>query len=82
MFLLAGFRRTNLSGVSHPAFDSQLRQQIQKPLHGSNGFDAHQHRARKFGIKIPHLVAFVHQRAIHHFSGLGIEHRQGLLASV
>jgi hypothetical protein len=27
-------------------------------------------------------TTFVHQRAIHHFSGYGVEHRQRLLASV
>src|ERR1700756_755411 len=37
---------------------------------------------RKLGIKLPHFLAFVLQRTIHHFSGLGVEHRQRLLASV
>jgi len=82
MFLLAGFCSTNLCGVSDLAFDSQFFQQVQKPMHGSDGFDAHLHRVRKLTIKLPHLVAFVHQRSIHHFSGLGVEHRQRMLASV
>ena len=82
MFLLAGFRSTNLRGIPHLALDSQLLEQVQKPLHGSDGFDAYQHRMRKLSIKLPHLVAFVHQRLIHNFSGLGVEHRQRLLASV
>ena len=82
VFLFARLRGANLGGVPDLAFDAQLFQQVQKPPHRSNRFDAHQHRARKFGIKLPHLVAFVHQRAIHHFSAYGVEHRQGLLTSV
>jgi hypothetical protein len=33
-------------------------------------------------MKLPHFLAFVRQRAIHHFPAYGIEHRHGLLASV
>src|SRR5215471_15367066 len=82
MFLLAGFCCTNLCGVSDLAFDPQFFEQVQKPMHASDGFDAHQHRVRKLNIKLPHLVAFVHQCSIHDFSGFGVEHRQRLLASV
>src|SRR6516162_8943970 len=64
------------------AFDSQLLHQVQKPLHRTSSFDAHKHWAQKLRIKLPHLVAFVHQRSIHDFSGFGVEHRQRLLASV
>src|SRR5262249_43240113 len=53
-----------------------------KPLHRSDSFDAHQHRARKLGIKLPHGAAFVQQRAIHHFTAYCVQHRQRLLASV
>src|SRR6516164_5225614 len=82
MFLLAGFCCTNLGSIPNLAFDSQFFQQVQKPMHGSDGFDPHQHRVRKLSIKLPHLVAFVHQRSIHKFSGLSVEHRQRLLASM
>src|SRR6516162_2606218 len=82
MFLLAGFGCANLCGVPDLAFDSQFFEQVQKPIHGSNGFDAHQHRVRKLSIKLPHLVAFVHQSSSHNFSSLGVEHRQRLLASM
>src|SRR5262245_37059743 len=82
MFLLARFRGTNLRGVPHLALDSQFFQQIQKPLHRSDRFHAHEHRAGKLRIKLPHLMAFVHQRSIHDFSGCGVEHRQRLLASM
>jgi hypothetical protein len=82
MLLLARFGSANLCGVPDLAVDPHFFQQIQKPLHGSNRFDAHQHRTRKLGIKLPHFVALVQQRSIHHFSGYCVEHRQRLLASV
>src|SRR5215469_2999184 len=82
MFLLARFCCSNLGGIPNLTFDSQFFQQIEKPLHGSNRFDAHQHRARKLGIKLPHFIAFVQQSTIHHFSAYGVEHGQRLLASV
>ena len=82
MFLLARFCGPDLCCVPDRTFDSQFLQQIEKPLHRSDGFDAHQHRARKLCVKLPHLVAFVQQRAIHDFSGCSIEYRQRLLASV
>lgn len=82
MLLLAGFRGTNLRGVPDLPFDAQLFQQVQKPPHRSNRFDAHQHRVRKLCVKLPHFVALVHQRSHHHFSGHRVEHRQGLLASM
>ncbi|HET7207043.1 MAG TPA: hypothetical protein VFI95_10750 [Terriglobales bacterium] len=82
MLLLARFRGANLGGVSDLAFNLQFFQQVQKPLHQSDSFDAHQHRARKLRIKLPHFVALVHQRTIHHFSTYGVQHRQRLLASV
>ena len=40
---------------------------------------------RGLGVKnvryeLPHFVAFMHQRSIHHYSGLCIEHRQSRCA--
>jgi hypothetical protein len=68
MFLFAGFRRANLGWMADPAFNPQFVHQVQKPMHRSGGFDAHQHRARKLRIKLPHVVAFVHQRQIRQLS--------------
>jgi len=79
MFLFARFRCTNLRGVPDMAFDFQFLQQVQKPLHRADSFDAHQHRVRQLRIKFPHLVAFVKQSLIHDFSGCGVKHRQRLL---
>lgn len=47
MFLLARLRGANLRGVPDWAFDPKFFQQVQKPLHRSNRFDAYQHRLRK-----------------------------------
>jgi hypothetical protein len=82
MFLFARFRPANLGGMANPAFNPQFVHQFQKPMHRSGSFDAHQHRARKLGIKLPHCVAFVHQSQVHHFSRGRVQHRQRLLASV
>ena len=50
MFLLAGFRSTNLRGITDLALDSQLLKQVHKPLHWPDGFfDANQHWARELG---------------------------------
>jgi hypothetical protein len=68
--------------MTHQAFDSQFFHEVQKPLHRSRGLDAHTHRAWQFGIKLPHIVAFVLQNRIHYLSRRGLQHRQRLLASV
>jgi hypothetical protein len=34
-------------------------------MHRSGGFDTYKHRARKLGIKLPYVVALVHQHARH-----------------
>src|ERR1700682_1078614 len=81
-FLLARFRGANLCWMADLTFDSQLSRQVQKPVHRPGRFNAHAHRARKFGIKLPHAVTFVEQSCIHDLPGGGIQHRQGLLASV
>src|SRR5215467_11187531 len=82
MFLLPWLRCSNRCGMANPAFNSQLLQEVQKPMHRSGRFDAHKHRARKLGIKLPHVVALVQQRQLHHFSRFRVQHRQRLLASV
>src|SRR5215472_10450466 len=51
-------------------------------MHRSGGLDAYQHRVRKLRIKLPHLVAFVHQDQIHCFSAGRFQHSQRLLASM
>jgi len=60
---------------------SQFLQQVEKPPHGSDCFNAHQH-GRKSGMKIADCGASMQQRSTHNFSALRIEHRQRLLASV
>src|SRR5208283_5052563 len=82
MFLLAGLGCSNRGRMTDLAFDSQLFQEGHKPLHRSRGFDPHTHRAWQLGIKLPHVVAFVLQSHGHHLPCCGVEHRQGLLASV
>jgi integrase len=66
--------------MADPALDPQLVHQVQKPRHRSPSLNAHQHGLRE--IELPHLVTFVQQRQIHHFSGRRVQHRQCLLASM
>jgi hypothetical protein len=53
-----------------------------KPLHRSRGFDPHSHLAWQLEIKLPHVVAFVHQSHFHNLSRGGVQHRHCLLTSV
>jgi len=71
MFLFAGFRRANLGAnlgwMGDPAFNPQFVHQVQKPMHRSGGFDAHQHRAEAEN-KTPSRCCLVHQRQIRQLS--------------
>jgi hypothetical protein len=82
VFLLSRLSGANLCRMADHTFDSQLSRQVQKPLHRSGRFNAHAHWVWKFGIKLPHTVAFVQQSYICDLPGGGIQHRQRLLASV
>jgi len=58
MFLLPWLGCPNLCRMTNLAFDSQLFQEIHKPLHRSRGFDPHAHRAWQFGIKLSQPSCF------------------------
>ena len=62
--------------------DAQFFEQSQKPMHGAGSFQAHQHRLRQSGIKLPHLLAFMRQLFLDQFSRLIIQHGNRLLSCV
>src|SRR4029077_9069276 len=82
MLLLSWLGCSNLCRMTHQTFDSEFFHEIHKPLHGSGGFDSHTPWPWKVAIKLSHVVAFVLQSRLHHFSRGGVQHRQRLLASV
>ena len=82
--LLLGCRKSARCGAVRQASlrslrtDSQFFQQIQKPLHGCNRFDAHQHRTREYLASINHVttaIALLERLALERVSDCAAELR-------
>ena len=82
VFLPSRSDRANFRRMTHMAGDPELLHQAPEPPHRSGGFDPHDHRRRQAGVKIPHHRPLMFQRAFDAFTGLAIQHRDGLLRSV
>src|SRR6202451_720640 len=82
MLLFSWFGCSNLCRMTHQAFDSKLFHEVHKPLHGSRCFDSHTNRFCEVRVKLSHVVAFVLESPVHYLAGVGVQHRQRLLASV
>src|ERR1700679_2462941 len=82
MLLFLWFGVPNLCRMTHQAFDSKLFHEVHKPLHGSRCFDSHTNRFCEVRIKLSHVFAFVLESPVHYLAGVGVQHRQRLLASV
>ena len=65
---------------AYPAFDSQLFQQLQEPLHRSRRFDAHHHRTLQGCIKPSYCIPFVGKGFGGELAGLRVHHSYGLLS--
>jgi len=82
MFLLAGFRGTNLCGIPLLGIRSLILPAGSETTASVQSLRCPPAPGVEAGYKTPALLAFVQQRAIHDFSGHRVEHRQRLLASV
>src|ERR1700685_3877716 len=82
MLLFSWFGCSNLCRMTHQAFDSKLFHEVHKPLHGSRCFGSHTTRFCEVRVKLSLVVAFVLESPVHYLAGVGVQHRQRLLASV
>ncbi len=82
MFLFPGLGRTDLGGMTYPAFHAQLFQKFQEPLHSPGGFDAHHHRRFQSRVELSHGISFVAQCLLGDLAGLGVHHGYCLLSCV
>jgi hypothetical protein len=82
ILLSAGFRSTDLRGMTDAVVDVELFEKSQEPMHGARGFQTYQHRLGQTGIKRPHFITLVLQFLLEQLTSLIIQHGNSLLSSV
>ncbi len=80
--LLPHYARTDLAGVTNPQLVPLLGQHSLEPLRVPGRFHAHTHGLWQAGVKGPRLFALVLQSPLDQLTGIGIHHRDLLIARV
>lgn len=80
--LLAHHRRPDLCRVADPQLVSQLGQHALEPARVASGFDTHSYWPLQLGVEGAGLSVGMFQTALAQLAGLGVQHRNLLVARV